>query len=88
MERSDPCYWQRSVGHEWRRQRANCRGSLVANTAGNTFSSPNVNWNGGGGNGIQYDHCWADYMISKVPPLTPAVNASALQVISLRTLVY
>ena len=60
----------------------------VANTAGNTFSSPDVNWNGGGGNGIQYDHCWADYMISKVPPLTPAVNASALQVISLRTVVY
>ncbi len=60
----------------------------VANTANNTFSSPDVNWNGGGGNGIQYDHCWADYMISKVPPLTPAINASALQVISLRTLVY
>jgi hypothetical protein len=60
----------------------------VANTAGNSFGSPNANWNGGGGNGIQYDHCWADYMISKVPPLTPAINASALQVISMRTLVY
>lgn len=60
----------------------------VANTSGNSFGSPNANWNGGGGNGIQYDHCWADYMISKIPPLTPAVNASALQVISLRTETY
>jgi hypothetical protein len=60
----------------------------VANTSGNSFGSPNVSWNGGGGNGIQYDHCWADYMLSKIPPLAPAGSASALQIVSLRTLVY
>jgi len=61
---------------------------FVANTAGGTLNSPNVSWNGGGGNGIQYDHCWADYMESLVPPLAPTINSSALQVISLRTEVY
>ena len=60
----------------------------VANTSGNTFGSPTASWNGGGGNGIQYDHCWADYMLGKIPPLAPAANASALQAISLRTEVY
>jgi hypothetical protein len=63
-------------------------GVYVANTSGNTFGSPNASWNGGGGNGIQYDHCWADYMLSKIPPLAPTASASALQIISLRTLVY
>jgi Tfp pilus assembly protein PilX len=60
----------------------------VANTSGNSFGSPSASWNGGGGNGIQYDHCWADYMLSKIPPLPPAISASALKVISLRTEVY
>jgi hypothetical protein len=63
-------------------------GVFVANTSGSTFGSPNVSWNGGGGNGIQYDHCWADYMLSKIPPLAPTATASALQIISLRTQVY
>jgi len=63
-------------------------GVFVANTSGNTFGSPSVSWNGGGGNGIQYDHCWADYMLSKIPPLAPTASASALQLISLRTQVY
>jgi hypothetical protein len=60
----------------------------VANTSGNTFGSPSASWNGGGGNGIQYDHCWADFMLSKIPPLTPTANSSALQSISLRTEIY
>lgn len=60
----------------------------VANTSGNTFASPSATWNGGGGNGIQYDHCWADYMLGKIPPLAPTASASALQAISLRTEVF
>jgi hypothetical protein len=57
----------------------------VANTAGggNTLGSPTFNWNGGGGNGIQYDHCWADNLLNKFPP---PPNASPLQVLSSRTL--
>jgi hypothetical protein len=57
----------------------------VANTAGggNTLGSSTFNWNGGGGNGIQYDHCWADNLLNKFPP---PPNAAPLQVLSSRTL--
>jgi len=57
----------------------------VANTngGGNTFGSATFNWNGGGGNGIQYDHCWADNLLNKFPP---APSGSPLQVLSSRTL--
>jgi hypothetical protein len=58
----------------------------VANTSGGTLSSPVTNWSGGGGNGIQYDHCWAN-MLSKIPAV-PSLSPNALQVISLRTEVY
>lgn len=62
-------------------------GVFLANTAGGTLNSPTANWNGGGGNGIQYDHCWADDMIAKVP-YTPVMSPNGLQIVSLRTLVY
>lgn len=56
----------------------------VANTSGGQVS---VNWDGGGGNGIYYDHCWADNLLAKIPmSATPSPNT--LSVISLRTLVY
>jgi hypothetical protein len=65
---------------------------FVADTNGGTppgsaLGSPNVSWAGGGGNGIQYDHCWADDMLAKIP-YTPAYSHKALQVVSLRTLEY
>jgi len=62
-------------------------GLFVANTAGGTINSPTANWSGGGGNGIQYDHCWADDMLARVP-YTPIMSPNGLQVVSLRTLVY
>jgi hypothetical protein len=52
----------------------------VAKTRDNTgnllsqLGTPTVDWSGGGGNGIQYDHCWSDSLLKKipyVPPLTP-----------------
>lgn len=55
----------------------------VANTNGSTLGTPTFNWNGGGGNGIQYDHCWADNLLNKYPP---APSARALQVLSSRML--
>ena len=58
----------------------------VANTSGGTLSNPVANWSGGGGNGIQYDHCWAD-LLNNVPKV-PAINPNALQVVSTRTEVY
>jgi hypothetical protein len=60
---------------------------FVANTASGTLSSPNTDWAGGGGNGIQYDHCWADDMIAKLP-YSPTMSANGLQILSTRTLVY
>ncbi len=60
---------------------------LLANTSagGTTLGSPNANWSGGGGNGIQYDHCWADNMLAKIP-FTPQLTPDSLSVISLRFL--
>jgi hypothetical protein len=55
----------------------------VANDSNNTLGSSYFNWNGGGGNGIQYDHCWADDLINRFPPAT---SSQPLQVLSTRTL--
>jgi hypothetical protein len=60
---------------------------FVANTAVGTINSPSASCNGGGGNGVQYDHCWADDMLARVP-YTPIMSPNGLQVVSLRTLVY
>jgi Tfp pilus assembly protein PilX len=60
---------------------------FLANTAGGTLGSPVADWTGGGGNGVQYDHCWADNMLAKVP-YAPSISSSGLKVISLRMLQY
>lgn len=60
---------------------------FVANTSGGTLNAPKIDYSGGGGNGVQYNHCWADYLLSKVP-FTPPVSPEALKVISLRMLNY
>jgi hypothetical protein len=65
---------------------------FVANTGGGSppgtaLGSPNANWSGGGGNGIQYNHCWADDMLAKVP-FFPTASQNALRIISLRNLIY
>jgi len=54
---------------------------------GGTLNSPNANWSGGGGNGIQYNHCLADYLLSDVPAV-PYISPNSMQVVSLRTEVY
>jgi hypothetical protein len=50
-----------------------------------SLGSPSMNWNGGGGNGIYYDHCWAWKMMSKVPVVSPP-STKPLRVLSVRTL--
>jgi hypothetical protein len=55
----------------------------VANAHGSTLGSASFNWAGGGGNTIQYDHCWADDLLSRYPPKT---SQQPLQVLSTRTL--
>lgn len=53
---------------------------FVGNTNGGSSS---FTWNGGGGNGIQYDHCLADDLLNN---LAPAPSSNPLQVLSTRTL--
>jgi hypothetical protein len=49
--------------------------------------SPQLSWNGGGGNGIYYNHCWADDMLGKFPFLPPPPTKQ-LKVLSTRTVMY
>lgn len=59
--------------------------NVVSDTVG--LGSPTVNWNGGGGNGIQYDHCWVENLLSKVP-FTPPQSTKPLKVLSVKPLAY
>lgn len=52
-----------------------------------TLGSPTVAWNGGGNNGIKYDHCWADKLLSRVP-FAPPPSTKPLKVLSFRILPY
>ncbi|PYS42471.1 MAG: hypothetical protein DMG14_03850 [Acidobacteria bacterium] len=48
---------------------------------------PTINWNGGGGNSILYDHCWATNMMSKIPIDSP-ISLRPLKTLSFRSLPY
>ncbi len=52
-----------------------------------TLGSPHIQWNGGGTNYIQYDHCWADDMMNNVP-FTPPPSTKPLKTLSFRILPY
>jgi hypothetical protein len=52
-----------------------------------TLGSPTINWNGGGGNSILYDHCWSTNVMSRVPIDSP-VSLRPLKVLSFRSLPY
>jgi hypothetical protein len=53
----------------------------------NALGTPSVTWTGGGGNGIQYDHCWVQQMMSRIN-FTPPRSTKPLKVISVKTLPY
>jgi Tfp pilus assembly protein PilX len=60
------------------------------NTNKNLLASngvPSFNWNGGGGNGILYDHCWATNLMNHIP-FTPPPTTQALKILSIRQLPY
>jgi hypothetical protein len=50
-----------------------------------SLGSPTIDWDGGGGNGIYYDHCWATNMMSKIPFDTPP-STRPLKILSLRSI--
>lgn len=51
------------------------------------LGSPTISWSGGGGNGILYDHCWAENLMSSVP-FTPPPTTKPLKVLSTRSIPY
>jgi hypothetical protein len=52
-----------------------------------SLGSPSIDWNGGGGNGIYYDHCWVQNLIPMVP-FTPPPSTKPLKILSTRTVSY
>jgi hypothetical protein len=48
---------------------------------------PTLDWSGGGGNGIYYDHCYADAYLNMIPMTVPA-SAKPLTILSIKTLSY
>jgi hypothetical protein len=60
-------------------------GTVLTDTVG--LGAPSMTWNGGGGNGIQYDHCWVDNMMGRIP-FTPPRSTKPLKVISIKSLAY
>jgi hypothetical protein len=51
------------------------------------LGAPAMSWNGGGGNGIQFDHCWSTNLMYNIP-FTPPPSTKPLKVLSLRMLPY
>ncbi len=51
------------------------------------LGTPTVNWNGGGGNSILYDHCWATNIMAKIPIDSP-ISLKPLKLLSFRSLPY
>jgi hypothetical protein len=53
----------------------------------NELGSPSFDWNGGGGNGIYYDHCWVQNMIPMIE-YEPPPSTRPLKYLSTRTVTY
>ena len=69
-------------------------GSVLAaktkDSSGNELTNlgvPTLDWSGGGGNGIYYDHCYADGLLSMIPMTVPA-SAKPLTILSIKSLTY
>lgn len=52
-----------------------------------SLGSPSMDWNGGGGNGVYYDHCWVQNLIPLVP-FVPPPSTRPLKILSTRTVTY
>ena len=70
------------TGMVWVAKTKDASGNLLAN-----LGSPTLGWNGGGGNGIQYDHCWADNLVNTIH-YTPPQPTTPLKILSTRTVTF
>jgi hypothetical protein len=52
-----------------------------------TLGQPTFDWNGGGVNSVQFDHCWSTDLLAAVP-YTPPPSPYPLKILSLRALPY
>ncbi len=52
-----------------------------------SLGSPSIDWNGGGGNGIHYDHCWVTNLMNTIP-FTPPQSTKPLRILSTKILPY
>lgn len=52
-----------------------------------SMGPPTFNWNGGGGNGIHYDHCYASNLMTSVPPINYN-STRPLKILSYKMLPY
>jgi hypothetical protein len=60
----------------------------IADTSGtllSTLGTPTLDYSGGGGNGVQYDHCYADNLLGNFMNTPPGPNTNPLTIISQRT---
>ena len=66
-----------------------CTGSPIPGH-GNLCTSvegPSFHWNGGGGNGIRFDHCWATDLMNQIP-MGPFSSGKLGKMVSFRILPY
>jgi hypothetical protein len=66
-----------------------CSGSAVSGHGNlcSTVQSPTFHWNGGGGNGIRFDHCWAADLMNGIP-LGSFTSGKLGKMVSFRILPY
>jgi hypothetical protein len=66
---------------------ASCSGTTIPGHSNlcTSVQGPTFHWNGGGGNGIRYDHCWATDLINSVP-MGPFTSGKLGKMVSFRIL--
>lgn len=61
----------------------------ISDTSGTLLSSlgtPTLDYSGGGGNGVQYDHCYADNLLGNFANTPPGPNTNPLTIISQKSI--
>ncbi|HYE24007.1 MAG TPA: hypothetical protein VEG32_02295 [Clostridia bacterium] len=53
-------------------------------TLASDMLAPRIDYDGGGGNGVQYDHCLADNLLTGLPPVPAQADTQPMQILSVR----